>query len=205
LKINLHKSITLEVVDENNLELLRELRNNSVIQEILVHKGLVSSNEQKKWFDTTDKIKNIYFLIYIESEIQGYALLKNIDDTNTIGEPGIFLISNHFSSIGGILTISFLDFCHDFFGINYFFGNVLNSNNQALMNYTYFDTKKEEKENEVILKAKVSYSEMKNINKLRGYIQKWDGYNRIFSISSLINDITRIPSYSILSNIKVLD
>ena len=203
MKINLHNNISLQVVDENNLELLRKLRNNPIIQKTLVQRGLVSCRDQIKWFDAIDKTKNIYFLVFIDNEIQGYALLKNIKIKHSIGEPGIFLISNHFSSLGGILTISFLDFCHDFFAIKYFFGNVLNTNRQALTNYTFFDTENEEKDNEIILQAKINYSEMKHINKLRKFIHKSDNYQRVFNISSLIIDLKRIPSYSILSNIKV--
>lgn len=206
LRIKLHTDIELRVVDTENLEMLRQLRNHALIQDVLVHRGIISEYEQKKWFDNIDGKTAVYFLIFISDEIKGYALLKKINTKESSGEPGLFLIDNHFSSLGGILTLSFLDFCNDFFGINYFYGNVLNSNTRALLNYNYFDTEKNQNEGGFSkLHAIAKYAEMKKVNKLREYIQKQDNYKRIFIVSFSASKQNNIPDYNLNDNIIVIN
>lgn len=204
MKINLHNNIDLELVDDSNLELLRQLRNHPSIQQVLAHKGIVSEEHQKKWFDEVDKRKNVYFLVLLSNEIKGYALLKNIDADSVSGEPGIFLIDSEYygSTTGGILTISFLDICNVFFGIKYFFGNVLKNNSRALFNYNYFETEKEEDNQIKILHSKTEFSKMQKINTLREFLQKTEQYSKKFYISHL--NEAAIPHFHLSDSIIVL-
>jgi RimJ/RimL family protein N-acetyltransferase len=185
LKIHLHKNIiSLERVDENNLEQLRLLRNNVLIQSLLANTGQINPEEQVTWFNSIDHRCNFYFLVFINQELKGYCLLKHVDFQKKSGEPGIFIVDEDFwgSSLGALLTISFLDYCADIFNIEYFMGNVLESNKRAIMNYELFDTMrlKSSNENEIYLKSAIPYRSMIKVNKTRLYLSKLENYERRF-------------------------
>jgi hypothetical protein len=182
LKIILHNSIYLEKVCDKNLEILRNIRNCPSVQEVLVSKNFIDKEQQKKWFKNIDHSNNHYFILYINDEIEGYTMIKNIDAAYFKGEPGIFLKDKNLynSTLGAVITISFLDFCNDFFKIEFFFGNVLNSNKRALNNYALFETITRESvcDKEIHITSKARYNEMSKINKIRNYLEKLENYNR---------------------------
>lgn len=185
MKIQLHKNIiSLERVDESNLEQLRLLRNNAVIQSLLANSGHINQDNQISWFNAIDHSCNFYFLISIEQKLKGYCLLKNIDMLSKSGEPGIFIIDEDFwgTTLGALLTIAFLDFCADHFSIDFFWGNVLPINRRAIKNYSLFNTfyYQENTDKELFLKSAKPYRNMEKINKIRKYLLKFENYERDF-------------------------
>lgn len=205
MQINLHDKIVLELVNASNLETLRNIRNNAIIQNTLVAKGVITEREQLSWFNQLNHRECAYFLIKINQQVKGYCLIKNINQQLRAGEPGIFLTEHHNSTLGGLLTIAFLDFLNDFFGIDYFFGNVLQSNKTALNNYSFYFTEKINDENgEIILKSASKYNAMNRINNIRSFLQKTENYQRIFNLKEF-NVPTEFPPYYLKENIFVLD
>lgn len=140
--MKLHTShFTFETVNTNNLHVLLQFRNSPVLRSYMVHKDEITEEQQQKWFAGLDHELNFYFLVTWQGNYVGYALLKNINFENKTGEPGTFLIHEelHESSMAALFMLSFLDICNYFFEIEYFFGNVLNTNSRALANYRIFN------------------------------------------------------------------
>jgi len=185
LKVKLHHNIIIEEVNLDNIDLLRKLRNNDSLKSILSVNKKITKEEQIRWFESIDKCLNFYFLIYINNQLKGYCLLKNIDFAKKIGEPGIFLIDKNLwnSTLGSILTIAYLDFCTDSYNLEYFFGNVLHSNTKAKSNYQLFETNiYKDSEKETFLMSSMKYCKMNKINKIRKILEDLENYQRDFQI-----------------------
>jgi|GEM_PF-3119493 len=205
MKVFLTDRITLEKVDEQNLEALRNLRNDPSVNHFLASPATVSAEEQVAWFRKTDPLRNIYFLVFVNDEPAGYCMLKHIDDSRA-AEPGIILTRRklHYSSAGSLLTIAFLDFCHCFFGIVAFHGNVLHSNESALKNYDWFDTVvKAEDEKQKVLSAAMPYAEMPKVNKLRDALRKLENYTGKFRITANEQELQNLPQHYACEQVSI--
>lgn len=185
---------TFETVNNSNLQVLLQFRNSPVLRNYMVHKDEITLEQQQKWFAGLDHELNFYFLVKWQGNYVGYTLLKNINFEKKTGEPGTFLIHEelHESSLAALFMLSFLDICYYFFEIEYFFGNVLSTNNRALANYRIFqpDYVSASPNGELLLQSTADFNYPKATEKIRKALSVLYHYSFLLTID---NDIATDP------------
>jgi len=93
--------ITLRRLKEGDIELVREKRNSTTIQNTMFYREQITPEMQKKWFDSINNKNNGYFIIEHERKKIGLIHGKNIDFKKRTCEGGIFIWDEKY--IGGII------------------------------------------------------------------------------------------------------
>ena len=88
------KNIYIRPIEENDIEIIRQWRNQDDVRNNFINNYIISSEQQKKWYtnylknDKTDKM----FLFYLEEEPIGCVALYNINQENKNAEFGRLMI-----------------------------------------------------------------------------------------------------------------
>lgn len=80
------KRLTIE-----DVELVREWRNNPVIQKTMNYQEYITKEEQIEWFHSINNKYNYYFLITYNERSLGVINAKNVSELERTGEGGIFV------------------------------------------------------------------------------------------------------------------
>ncbi|WP_172257014.1 GNAT family N-acetyltransferase [Saccharibacillus deserti] len=126
--------ITLERIRFSHIEQLRQWRNDEKINKFMVWRGYITSEMQKKWFDSLDPNKDFYFMItYLEQNI-GMINLKDIDFVNRTCESGIFIYDETHAPpfLAVAAAILLFDFAFFDLDLEVMFATVLSSNQRAI-------------------------------------------------------------------------
>src|ERR1017187_6809502 len=83
--------ITLKRLKEEDIELVREMRNSAAIRSTMAYREQITPEMQKKWFESINNKFNGYFMIIHEGTKIGLINGKNIDFEKRTCEGGIFL------------------------------------------------------------------------------------------------------------------
>ncbi|HTB31227.1 MAG TPA: GNAT family N-acetyltransferase [Bacteroidia bacterium] len=83
--------ITLRRLKEADIELLRQKRNSTAIQNTMFYREEITPEMQKKWFDSINNKNNGYFIIEFEGKKIGLVHGKDIDFEKRTCEGGIFI------------------------------------------------------------------------------------------------------------------
>lgn len=81
---------------ENNIELVRQWRNNPKISQFMEFREYITSKMQQQWFETLDKESNFYYIIYSSHKSVGVINIKNYNAHTKSGEGGIFIADDMF-------------------------------------------------------------------------------------------------------------
>lgn len=190
---------SFDLVDEINLETLRELRNSKQLQEFMHEQKPVSEQEQKAWFATQNPTTDLYFIGKKESRTIGYCLTRSIDRQERSAEPGTFLLEekDRNSSEAALFLITFMDFCHFVLGIEIFHGNVLDSNARANRNYAHFSKEVVSKTAQgTIYRSSSNTSYLSDTEKIRKAVKTIFGYEPKFIVSEIPKHLTEFISAS---------
>lgn len=120
--------IALKSITENNLELIRNWRNNNSVVKHMFFQYNISQEEQQEWYRKLDKKHNLYF-IYNE---QGVIHLKNIDWTKKEAEAGIFTIHQENATINMAAIITLMDFAFNVLSLNQLLAKVKKSSSENI-------------------------------------------------------------------------
>lgn len=123
--------IELKLLDESTLELLRNWRNTSEINQLMEHQAQISKEQQLAWFNKLSKENNYYFIIYSDAIPIGMIHLSNLN--GRYAESGMFIAESEFKGTGIAFkaSILLLDFAFEKLELEVIHAKVKNSNKVA--------------------------------------------------------------------------
>lgn len=84
-------NIKLKRLTIDDIELVRNWRNNWKIRKTMAYKSYITKSMQLKWFNSINNKNNYYFIIEHNDNKIGLINSKNVDINNMCGEGGIFI------------------------------------------------------------------------------------------------------------------
>ncbi len=126
--------ITLKRLKEEDIELVREMRNSTVISRTMAYREHITPEMQKKWFESINNKYNGYFIIVYEGKKIGLINGKNIDFEKRCCEGGIFIWDEHYKNtiVPGLASIIMNDWTFLIINFNVIYAKVLQENGNAL-------------------------------------------------------------------------
>lgn len=100
--------IGFHLMRENDIETVRQWRNNPVVSENYEFREYITPEMQQNWFQTVNNIHNLYTLIQYKNEKIGVINLKNIDWDKKTCEGGIFIPDPAYHKSGLAAVISYI-------------------------------------------------------------------------------------------------
>jgi UDP-4-amino-4,6-dideoxy-N-acetyl-beta-L-altrosamine N-acetyltransferase len=126
--------VILERLTSNDIELVRQWRNDPKISQYMFFREDITPEMQKKWFVSINNDCNFYFIINHNNEKIGLTEIKKIDYKNKIGESGIFIYEEGLlnSLLSYQITLSLLDFAFYTLKLKGVYSTILKSNKRAI-------------------------------------------------------------------------
>lgn len=85
--------VSLELLTENKIEMVRQWRNDPKIQQYMEYRETITPEMQKKWFDKLNNGKdNFYFILQYKGEDIGLINVKDIDYEKKLANQGYLSI-----------------------------------------------------------------------------------------------------------------
>jgi RimJ/RimL family protein N-acetyltransferase len=178
------KSINLELIEEDDLEVIRKWRNSEEVSKYMLSNSIISISDQQLWYK---KIKNnkyyLYWMISSKNgEKLGVAYFNTIDEEKKIFEPSLYLgqLESRNSIYGIEAYYHILNFAFDKLKLPVVYGKVLLINKPAIKMNNAFGFKNDENsgiaselidEKLSILKVKLSSKDFYN-SRLAIYFKK---------------------------------
>jgi len=122
--------ITVTLLKENDLELVRNWRNNPLVVQNYEFRDYITAEMQKEWFSTINNIHNLYTIFEYRGEKVGVINLKNIDWEKREFEGGIFIADPKFhkTALPAILSYMTTEIQFLLFGWDSGYAHVLKEN-----------------------------------------------------------------------------
>ncbi|HPS63917.1 MAG TPA: GNAT family N-acetyltransferase [Bacteroidales bacterium] len=122
--------ITVTLLKENDLELVRNWRNNPLVVQNYEFRDYITAEMQKEWFSTINNIHNLYTIFEYRGEKVGVINLKNIDWEKREFEGGIFIADPKFhkTALPAILSYMTTEIQFFLFGWERGYARVLREN-----------------------------------------------------------------------------
>lgn len=129
-----YKNIELESIKHHHIEQIRNWRNLEAIQNKMIYREHITSDEQEIWFENVVSKNKLFFICKIDHEPIGLIYSDNIDWEQKISyNSGIFLVDNTIYGTGYPILISLLfTYCGFNFNISTNIIRVLNDNDNAI-------------------------------------------------------------------------
>lgn len=123
--------IELKLIDESTIELLRNWRNASDVNQLMEYQAQISKEQQLTWFNNLSKENNYYFIIYSDTIPIGMIHLSNLN--GKYAESGMFIAESDFKGTGVAFNASILllDFAFEKLELEVIHAKVKNSNKVA--------------------------------------------------------------------------
>lgn len=130
-----YKNIELESIKHHHIEQIRNWRNLESIQNKMIYREHITSEEQEIWFEDVLNQNKLFFICKIDHEPIGLIYSDNIDWEQKISyNSGIFLIDNTIYGTGYPVLISVLfTYCGFNFNLLENIVRVLNDNDNAIL------------------------------------------------------------------------
>ena len=88
--------VTLERLQQEQTELVREWRNDQKIARFMFYKGEITKDMQQEWFNSIDNEQNFFFLIHLKNAPVGLINISSIDWENKTAYTGLFIYDDKF-------------------------------------------------------------------------------------------------------------
>lgn len=140
------KDITLNPLEEKDIELVREWRNSPEVSQYMYTEELISEKQQANWFKKIDKEENSkYWIITYEDKKIGVASLTDIDRRNSKCFWGFYLGNSDIrgQGIGSKIEFNVLKYVFDEIKLNKLCGEVLSSNEKVVKMHEKFGFRRE--------------------------------------------------------------
>ena len=100
--------VRLVRIQEKDIELVRNWRNQSDIANYMEYRNFITPEAQKIWFQSIDNKNNYYFIIEYEGKQVGLINAKNFNSDLGFGEGGIFISDkeyiNSFAAVFALIS-----------------------------------------------------------------------------------------------------
>jgi UDP-4-amino-4,6-dideoxy-N-acetyl-beta-L-altrosamine N-acetyltransferase len=156
--------ITLRRLKEADIELLRQKRNSTAIQNTMFYREEITPEMQKKWFDSINNKNNGYFIIEFEDKKIGLVHGKNIDFEKRTCEGGIFIWDENYirSFIPSLASVIMNDWTFYMINFNAIYAKMMLDNSIAinynkLMGYQPCEPQNDDKGVQWMILTKESY------------------------------------------------
>ena len=133
--------VRLRVIEEQDLEMVRNWRNDPKISQFMLSQNTISDSEQKQWFALVSSSKSqLHFIIEYKGTPIGVANLKALNSDSLINathiEPGLYIFDDRYrgSFLAFCPAITLNDYCFEVLGCQYLVARVL-PNNEAALRY----------------------------------------------------------------------
>jgi RimJ/RimL family protein N-acetyltransferase len=128
--------ITLERLQQEQTELVRQWRNDQKISRFMFYKGEITKEMQQEWFDSIDNEQNFFFLIYLKNVPVGLINISSIDWENKTAYTGLYIYDDKFLATDTpvMASLAMLDVFFLLFDIQSVYAKV-KGNNKAAHNY----------------------------------------------------------------------
>ena len=128
--------ITLERLQPEHSEMVRNWRNDPKIQQFMFYKGEITTVMQQEWFASIDSEQNFFFIIHYKSEPVGLINISSIDWDNKTAYTGLFIYEEKFwgSDVPVMASLTMLDIFFMLFDIQSAYAKV-KGNNMVAHNY----------------------------------------------------------------------
>ena len=132
--------VTLRLLDQENLELVRTWRNDPKIRQYLLMRDVISPEQQQKWFLQLDTSVHQYFVIYWKDRKIGLVQITKINHFESTGHPGIFIYEEDHGNTLLAFQAMFvlLDYGFNILGLKKMFAEVLKTNERAIRFNRFF-------------------------------------------------------------------
>ncbi len=126
--------ITFRRIQKQDIEKLRKWRNSDAIRNKMIYREYITSEMQKKWFQTIEKsYHHSYYIINVEGKDIGLLNQKNFRVPGKMTESGIFIVNNQYkiSYIPVIASLTLIEGAFFAMGETESFVRVLKNNHEA--------------------------------------------------------------------------
>ena len=122
------KKVSLKSVEQDDIELIRQWRNSSDVNQYFIFRGHITQAQQKRWYETISTSgSDHYFLIIVDHKPIGLIYTKDIDWECREAETGMFIADEDYRN-------SLISFEASYLNGRYFFRhlNLLKNRAQTL-------------------------------------------------------------------------
>ena len=128
--------ITLERLQQEQTELVRQWRNDQKIAGFMFYKGEITKQMQQEWFSSIDNEQNFFFLIHLKNTPVGLINISSIDWENKTAYTGLFIYDDKFLATDTpvMASLAMLDVFFLLFDMQSVYAKV-KGNNKAAHNY----------------------------------------------------------------------
>ena len=125
--------LTLERLKPDQLELVRNWRNDQKISRFMFYHGEITATMQQEWFASIDNEQNFFFIIWYKEEAVGLINISSIDWENKTAYTGLFIYEEKFwgSDVPVMASLAMLDVFFLLFDIQSVYAKVKGSNKVA--------------------------------------------------------------------------
>lgn len=125
--------VRLVRLSKENIEMIRNWRNDPKISQYMEYRDIITPEMQVKWFDSINNNENLYYIIEFKGEEIGLINIKDIDDVKKSGESGVFIYSDKYlnTDISYRAHLCLFDYYFQTLGYNELHAHVLASNRRA--------------------------------------------------------------------------
>jgi RimJ/RimL family protein N-acetyltransferase len=88
--------ITLEKLKQEQIEMVRQWRNDPKIVQFMFHRGEITADMQAEWFKSIDNEQNFFFIVHYGNEPVGLINISSIDWENKTAYTGLFIYEEKF-------------------------------------------------------------------------------------------------------------
>ena len=128
--------ITLERLQQEQTEMVRQWRNDQKIAGFMFYKGEITEKMQQEWFSSIDNEQNFFFLIHLKNKPVGLINISSIDWENKTAYTGLFIYDDKFLATDTpvMASLAMLDVFFLLFDMQSVYAKV-KGNNKAAHNY----------------------------------------------------------------------
>ena len=126
--------LVLNRLTHDNIELVRNWRNDSKISRYMEFREYITSEMQEKWFQKIDNDNNYFFIIEYEGKKIGLVNIKDIDYEQKTGEGGIFIYDDEYlnNDVSFRASLCICDFFFENLNLKTKIAHILNDNKRAI-------------------------------------------------------------------------
>lgn len=162
--------LTLKRLKEEDIELVRQMRNSGAIRNTMAYRKTITPEMQKKWFESVNNKYNGYFIIIRDGKKIGLINGKNIDFDKRTCEGGIFIWDKNYKDtiVPALASIIMNDWTFYIINFNAIYAKVLLENKTAisydkLMGYEPCEPLTDEKGVQWLILKKENYAKKANL------------------------------------------
>lgn len=127
--------ITLKELEQDDIELVRQWRNDPKIAELMLDRSYITPERQQAWFERVSQASDeYYFLAIFKDQAIGVASLIKIERQAGHCEPGMYIYNAQYRNniVPFCLAFALNDLAFETFGLTRLLGKIYSSNRASL-------------------------------------------------------------------------